>query len=267
MLLNKPQLVDLKKHGFDIIDVDFKDYLFACNKSNLYKWIKYIACEYGDADQVIKSSHIFCLLKWNSEYLDCIFSMKTIFNSFLKFYLKGSKYEAATYGQIMDNYDDIFNEREYNNFCLRKEIDVLIIKKLFTLIDSFAKYTHTIGNYMPCPDNKYNVIKGYGKGYKYFQDRIEKVWKYLHSDKNISFKEFNDKKQIYKCWFDKVNKSLYIDEIIKNESKLLLFDWSDKNGCFLKEMTNEKHLNDYLKYLELVINLIKNRSELIEKLL
>ena len=32
-------------------------------------------------------------------------------------------------------------------------------------------------------------------------------------------------------------------------------------------MTNEKHLNDYLKYLELVINIIKNRSKLIVKLL
>ena len=89
----------------------------------------------------------------------------------------------------------------------------------------------------------------------------------MYSDKNINFNEFNDKKQIYKCWFDKVNKNLYIDEIIENRNKLLLCDWIDKNGCFVKEMTNEKHLNDYLKYLELVINLIKNRSKLIEKLL
>ena len=266
MLLNK-SLIELKKQGMDITEIDFKDYLFITNKTNLYKWVKYIACDYGDADQVIKCFRIFDILKWNSEYIDCIFSMKTIFNKFLKFYLKGSKYEAATYGQIMDNYDDIFNEREYNNFCIRNGIDFSLVEKIFELIDVFAKYTHTIGNYMPCPDNMYNAIKGYGKGYKYFQDRIEKVWKYLYSDKNISFKEFNDKKQIYKCWFDKVNKSLYIDEIIKNESKLLLFDWIDKNGCFVKEMTNEKHLNDYLKYLELVINLIKNRSKLIEKLL
>lgn len=59
-------------------------------------------------------------------------------------------------------------------FCHKNSIDETILKNCLIQQERFASNTNTLGNYMTCPDNKYNTIKGLS-GYTFFNDRIELI--------------------------------------------------------------------------------------------
>lgn len=76
--------------------------------------------------------------------------------------------------------------------------------------------THTIGNYMPCPDNTYNGKKGGGDGYVYFQDRIELI---IDAIENKKYVDYLGRKTIYRwrVWFDSKKKEYILDEIVQKK--------------------------------------------------
>ena len=256
---------------------DFKDCLFHehlltgdLKYRNLKKWIRYAAVEYGDADQVLKTSinkRLLCeKLEWDDcKYIDCIFSFKTFFNAFLRLYFKGS---VPYYGELLDNFDEFFSDSKLEDFqneygLSEKELDDFLVQ-----INKFAENTHTIGNYMPCPDNTYNGIKGSGDGYVYFQDRIELLCDAIASDK---YEDYIDKEtsKRWKEWLERNTKKYCIEEIMKRQEELLKFKCPFiKKGRFtIFAMNCKNNIIDYTKYLVAVNSIIRNRTErMIEKL-
>ena len=211
--------------------LDLKDWILIndVEDDDLKKWIKYRAMNYPDADEVLKiyddMGCILVELGWygsdvnqKEQYIDCIFSMATFFNAFLRFYASDNKISASGriyYAQLLENYDDIFDEDYKRRFCIKHNIERNEdITELLAQIKLFARNTHTIGNYMPCPvnrnnepDNKYNKLKGFGKGYKYFKDRSELLYLELLDPKHPEY--LSDRRDAWKNWFYNNKKYCY----------------------------------------------------------
>jgi hypothetical protein len=251
--------------------VDFKDCLFHeyllmedLKYRNLKKWIRYAAVEYGDADQVLKTSNnsqLLCeKLEWDDcRYIDCIFSFKTFFNAFLRLYFKG---DMPYYGELMDDFDEFFCDSNMEEFRKEHGLSKNELENFLVQINIFAMQTHTIGNYMPCPDNLYNGIKGSGDGYVYFQDRIELLWDSIDLGKHEDYigKETSER---WKEWFGCNTEKYCLNEIKKRRSELLRFKCpSMKKGRFtIFVMKNKNNIIDYTHYLAVVNSIIRNRTE------
>ena len=258
-------------------NMDFKDCLFReqlltgeLKYKNLKKWIRYVAVDYGDSDQILKTSvskQLLCdKLGWdNCRYIDCIFSFKTFFNAFLRLYFKGI---MPYYGELMDNFDEFFSDSKLKDFQKEYGLSKKELDDFFAQINMFAMQTHSIGNYMPCPDNTYNSIKGHGHGYVYFQDRIELLYESIDLGR---YEDYIGKETIkkWKAWFDCNTEKYLLDEIVKRRGDLLKFECpSIKNGRFtIFAMNNKNNIIEYTQYLVIVNSLIQNRTEkIIEKI-
>lgn len=246
---------------------DFKDCLFKQNDNdalfpNLKKWIRYSAVDYGDADQVLKIPENEETLKkigWNSiKYIDCIFSMRTFLNAFFRMYFD-SKIPYG--GELLDNFEEYFSEKALDNFSNREKIDTNTINSLFEAIDTFAIYTHTLGNYMPCVDSYYNGIKG---NIENFQDRIELLYQDLCTSASTILEESIRSK--WKKWFDDNSKLLFLDQILECQ-KLLEFKCSSrKQGKYtIFFMSSEQDLKNFTDRLSTINDLIIQRNKEIYK--
>lgn len=213
------------------VQVDFKDCLFhesiikgERKYLNLKKWIRYSAVDYGDADRVLKTAEnrkvLSDKLGWdNCKYIDCIFSFKTFFNAFLRLYFQGA---IPYYGELMDSFDDFFCDTKLNEFQNKYKLSKKELCEFFFQLNEFAMRTHTIGNYMPCPDNTYNGKKGGGDGYVYFQDRIELI---IDAIENKKYVDYLGRKTIdrWRVWFDSKKKEYILDEIVQKKDELMKF--------------------------------------------
>ena len=253
----------------DIYIKDFKDWIindFEYNDSgdlnNMKKWVKYRASDYPDADWVLKINDEYgCILEkleWynntineKDRYIDCIFSMATFFNAFLRFYAPGYIY----YGQLMDEFGEIFSDKKRDDFCQKNQIEKSNLSTLFYQLNRFSRNTHTIGNYMPCPDNKYNFCKGSSskgyRGYQLFKDRIELLYQELKNPQQADYIEKNRRKQ-WVDWFDKNESVLHLNCFFEN-SRILDFR-------FNKKIMGVQDIVPYSKYLEEVNGIIESRG-------
>ena len=214
-----------------------------------------MAVDYGEADQVLKSGEILYELNWNisnNKWLDCIYSFKTYFNAFLRYYLNG---KMERYGYILDHYDVIFSQTRKESFAKENDIDTQLLNDLFKELNKFALNTHTIGNYMPCPDKDYNSIKGF-YGYKYFQDRLDLLYIELLTPKHLDYSKLNNKRKKYKKWLDGNKKLLHIEDFIKNDG-LSFICKAKKQSCI---MNDKEDLKNFFKYLQVINSLIIDRG-------
>lgn len=259
---------EAKKSTEDLFD--FKDCLHVETKyNNLKKWVRYKAVNYGDADQVLKTAanrDVLLKMGWpTTDYIDCIFSVKTFFNAFLRFYLDN---EIPCDGELLDYFDEYFSKESLQKFAKEKNIDEIQLKEMMIQLDSFAKNTHTFGNYMPCPDEKYNSIKGFGKGYEYFQDRIELLFKELDDNKYSDYINESTRTQ-WQTWF-KDNKdnndNLLLDSMLNNKI-LLKYKCPSRKGRdgVVFAMEEPDDITEYASYLKEVNSIIENRTKLLMK--
>ncbi len=268
----------------EIGTLDFKDWLFSESVfgedvpvDNLRKWIRYMAVDYGEAHNVLKIKdkeygNIFERLGWcntsgSKMKIDCIYSVKTYINVFFRYYFDG---KLPSYGYIMDYYDTLFSNEQLRAFANKNGIKESIINELFIELNKLAKNTHTIGNYMPYPPNvnknNYNRIKGYEKGYVYFQDRIELLFKALSDN---LYPDYIDEKcrEAWKEWFNNNKEILFINNMLENK-ELLSYSCrtkTNKNGKVMLLMDNESDINNYLRYIKKVNELIQERGSSIQK--
>lgn len=249
MKLYRENLVTLIGREY-IENCDFKDWIIQedLKVDNLKKWIRYYAGNYPDADCVLKMSDggsIITELGWddmaistNHNYLDCIFSMATFFKAFLRFYVP----EYMPYmSQIYENYDNVFSNDTKNDFCKKNHVARSKLDDLFKQLNDFARNTHTIGNYMPCPNNRYNFLKG---NYLKYKDRLE-----------LFYPEIQDEK--IRDWFCENKEKLKLNGILEN-SILLDFKFKGKTMC-------GDDIVPYTNYLKEVNAIIKERGKEIIK--
>lgn len=252
----------------DISKKDFKDWIIKTpvynnsgDLNDMKKWVKYHACDYPDADCVLKINDEYgCILQkleWYNDtinekymYVDCIFSMATFFNAFLRFYAP----EYLYYGQLMHDFDEIFSDDERDKFCHKNKIKESDLSNLFVELNRFSRNTHTIGNYMPCPDNEYNSFKGY-RGYNLFKDRIELLYQELKNPMLDYIEE--DRRKRWIDWFDRKESVTYL-KFIFEEKKLLKF-------TFNKIIMGVNDIIPYRNYLKEVNNIIENRGNMLVK--
>ena len=248
----------------NVTKLDFKDWIMLfddCEDNlkkfkNLKKWFKYKSCDYPDPDCVLKQNAPKCFavkLKWYAEtekpeknFIDCIFSFSTFFKAFLRYYAN----EYMPYiGQVYENFDKIFSDKNIDNFCKEQEIERELLDSLFEQLNIFAHNTHTLGNYMPCPDSGYNAIKG---NYFKYKDRLEILYKDIQDSSKTECKWIN--------WFDEEKiKELELTNIIENE-KLLEFKF---NGNKMRK----DYIKPYMEYLETINTIIEERGKsLVKKL-
>lgn len=101
---------------------------------------------------------------------------------------------------------------------------------------------------MPCPDYKYNAIKG---NYFKYKDRLEKLYVDIRNPLKNEFR-WND-------WFcDNCEKDkLCITNILDNQ-KLLAFEF---NG----NKMGKKYKNSYAEYIETVNDIIEERGKILAR--
>ena len=244
--------------GEDLVEffnVDFKDKLSyrglgedITKYSNLQKWMIYKSYKNKDADIIIKNNkQLLKALGWEQyEYFDCIFSLGTYFGLISRQF-PNENYNASDVRNMKpDKGFDIYNvldKKAIIDACPKlseKQLD-----RLASALSGFARSTHTIGNYMPCPDNKYNKEKGFPM--TRYNDRIE--WLY-------------DSSSEYKEWFDKDEnkKILHLEEILNNqELKKLKKLPCQKNVRKL----NIDNIPSLIEWMEEVNDLIQNRTNIL----
>lgn len=236
--------------------------------SNLIKWLRYDVSQKKDADIIIKINNIDRELNWYSEdtknrYLDCIFSMNTHLNMFLRMYCPRA---AKSHEWLLVNFDLVFSDKEIQCFCDKiKKYDsgesMKQFMKCMDEVDIFARNTHTIGNYMPCPDNEYNRIKGF-IGKWVFNDRIELLLEELDNPGDNS--KAKGKVVEWKCWFKKNAERLKLEELCtrtNTRKKLSLFP------LHIKATFEPDDISRFANYLEIVNDWIERRtSNLIEQI-
>ena len=248
---------------------DFKDCLFQENATsnvlypNLKKWFQYMIEDCGDADQVLKTNTNRIVLKqlgWNITYIDCIFSMKTFLNAFLRWYFNG---KIPSYMSIYELFNNFFSKDAIKKFSDENDIEEGVVFNLLGQLELFAKLTHTLGNYMPCIDSSYNSIKGFGKGYIYFQDRIELLYDELVNQKYDDYAELDsERREFWKEWFEESKDNFYLNDMLENK---ILKEFKcpcikGKNHTLYK-MCSSQNLEDYTNYLNEVNRLIIERNE------
>lgn len=234
--------------------LDFKDWIMSCAdcEDNLKKWIRFKYCNYPDPDEVLKQNAPKCVavkLKWYCEkekidnyYIDCIFSFATFFKAFLRYY--ASDYMPYM-GQIYENYDILFDNKYKDDFCETQSIGRVCLDELFKQLNVFAKNTHTLGNYMKCPDGKYNAVKG---NYRKYKDRLE----LLYQDIQDSSKEESH----WSTWFNDNKEKLKIAEILKNTELLKKFEFK---GCKMRK----EHIKPYTEYIKTINVIIEARGKVL----
>ena len=86
-------------------------------------------------------------------------------------------------------------------------------------LNRFDKNTHTLGNYMSCPDNKYNNLKGL-LGYTMFNDRIELILNGLKlHDKEILDEFIEIPRSVnWTTWFNDYIINLNLQSLFENDS-------------------------------------------------
>lgn len=195
-------------------------------------------------DIILKSNpKIFEKLNWNGKYIDCIFSMQIYFDMFLKMLNNNiPKRSKIDYNQI-ELYKLNANNIEFDTKSLEKELE------------DFARNTHTIGNYMPCPDGDYNRIKGWS-GKWHYNDRIDLLFSDINNPMCKTEKGnllLENKNIVWKEWFEKNKEDLCLKEIL--ESKELL-----KYECKKSMSFRIEDIKWYKEYLVEVNRLITNRT-------
>ena len=202
---------------FGILSVDFKDKLGYRTEirdiekmSSVQKWFIYDNYAKRDADVVIKNNKLLReILGWDTDMLDAIFSARQIINTLLR-----------TIGQEINADDMLDGRKEIYDIIDGKAITQILhnageehvrmwhnrFKKHF---EKFCENVHTIGNYMPCPDNVFNTFKGFNRWH--YNDRLD----LLYTD--ILERECKNERGEYvmtleqqtqwKAWFDENQKS------------------------------------------------------------
>lgn len=240
-------------------------------------WLRYQLFPCKDADSILKNPTLLKQLKWPHDktiYIDCIFSMKTYFNMFLRMYnIKA----AQSYAWLLLYFDDIFSLENISKFCHNNSIYESTFFDCLTQQERFARNTHTLGNYMTCPDNKYNDLKGLS-GYTIFNDRIELI---LNSLTKIECDEIQfigeQRRDKWLAWFNQNINTLQIHTLFVGNT----FDNLNSNNVkadFLifplhKEKINKSYkfvpseLQAYTAYLSSVNDWIENRSSCLNALI
>ena len=95
---------------------------------NIKTWLRYQLFPCKDADNILKDSDLLKQLKWphgKNIYIDCIFSMKTYFNMFLRMY---NIKTVQSYAWLLLYFDEIFSHENISEFCHKNSIDETILK-------------------------------------------------------------------------------------------------------------------------------------------
>ena len=224
----------LKYKGFN---KDIREY------SNLQKWMIYHSYN-RDADEVIKKNKE--LLGWGEyEYFDCVFSFQTYFGLLCRLFLKKKKTASEIRNMPSDKNFGIYD-------VLKKEDVIEVIKKCSTddceewasrlekAVNEFTYNTHTVGNYMPCPDGEYGIRKGLPM--TVYNDRLELLYCSTKTKKE------------WKDWIDKNADNFGIRPIIESEDLKKLPLQGNKR-------LNPGRILDYIVWMEEANRLITSRTE------
>lgn len=288
---NFSDYIYINRNNNNLENIDFKDLFIELNEwfldtekdevyPNLRKWIRYQSLG-EDADIKLRTPgenlDVISKLNWYEKntkpkyrYLDCIFSLKTHLNMFMRLY----EPRGVNHLWLLENLNYVFSDIKINEFCCNNVNDrnntdietiIKIVKDCIKGMELLAKYTHTIGNYMPCPDSKYNGIKGF-KGHRYFNDRIELILKELLCIDHVNLID-DDTAKDWKKWFDENMVKLSLTELFKVINNKNSYSSEFKEELINFQLHNKKfsieELQQFQEYLTVVNKWINNRGKIL----
>lgn len=253
---------------FQMINLDFKDQLDyeieigdLHNLSNLQKWLIYDKHEKKDADIVLKKNHsVLNALGWDGTRLDAIFPVRQIL--YTLFETIGQDKEDI---KLLDGPEEVLDiidgKKLYQELKLHHigspRAWINILKKE---LEQYCKNVNTIGNYMPCPDGKYNGVKGW-RGKWHYNDRIDLLYSDLLEPKCKNANGMDiinaEQRKNWKEWFSANKDDLFLTEILDDNTRKIL----GKFGCIKKQEYTDEELRELPDYLRAVNELICHRNE------
>lgn len=255
-----------------ILSDDFKDELGYkveikgfYNMSAVQKWLIYDKYRKRDADAVIKNIYFADMIGWWDKNdvvrLDAIFPVRQIIRTLLK--TIGQEIDVDT---ILDGRKEIYDI--INDNALTKKLhDAGIgnhVGSFKQQLEQLCKNVHTVGNYMPCPDNAYNRVKGFCE-WKY-NDRIDLLYSdiFVPQCKKANGDYFipQEQRENWKAWFEKNKEGLYLTEILDEKTR----DELGKFNLIQHKTFSSDELRKLPEYLKKVNQLIEHRSEKIKVL-
>lgn len=243
---------------------------------NIKTWLRYQLFPCKDADNILKDSDLLKQLKWphgKNIYIDCIFSMKTYFNMFLRMY---NIKTVQPYAWLLLYFDEIFSHENISEFCHKNSIDETILKNCLIQQERFASNTNTLGNYMTCPDNKYNTIKGLS-GYTFFNDRIELILNAFINKEYDKIQFIGERNCDWIEWFNQNINNLQLQTLFVNDTFDNLKTCKIKQEFLAFQLHNKKiknsyrfvpsELQTYTAYLTNINKWIENRTSCLNTLI
>lgn len=232
--------------------------------SAVQKWFIYDNYAKPDADVVIKNNKLLGeILGWDTDMFDAMFSARQIINTLLRTIgqkintddmLEGRKeiYDiigGAAITQILRNAGEEHVRMWHNRF-----------KKYF---EKFCENVHTIGNYMPCPDNVFNTFKGFNRWH--YNDRLDLLYTDIlerkHKNKRGEYIMTSEQQTQWKAWFDENEKKLFLTDILDEENL------GELGKFHIKQMTfSDEELKKLPEFLHKINELIELRSLIIRTL-
>ncbi|MCH5205973.1 MAG: hypothetical protein J1F09_03400 [Oscillospiraceae bacterium] len=252
---------------YRIIFLDFKDELKYGKEiegfkemSAVQKWFIYDKYAKSDADVAIKRNKLLAsVLGWSVTHLDAIFPVRQIIKTLLK--TIGQEIDVD---QLLDGKKEIYDIIDGKALTAKLhdagEAHVRSWHNFFSeQLEKLCRNVHTVGNYMPCPDENYNSVKGF-KGKWHYNDRIDLLYsdileprcKKENNEYIISPKQRND----WKDWFDKNKENLFLTEILDGEIR----DELGKFGYIKKTDFSDEELKELPEYLKTINILIECRT-------
>jgi len=250
---------------------------------NIRNWLRYriinllLGSNIFDCESSSEAKEVYRLLGWNQETaFDNINSFQTIWttvigkfcSSMMNQYYKNEKNEYELFAQslLMKANSLLFNKSTLATklWQLHHVEDFQIPTDILNELSRLAHNTHTIGNFMPCPEHYYNHIKG-----NFENDCDDRIDLILTRIKNFS------SSIVYRNYYNHTKKYLTKEELEKilnwfNKDKIdtyLLGDYLKWNGKLiinspnsLNRITKTTEKDDIYYYLKYVNNLIKKRS-------
>ncbi|MCR5733037.1 MAG: hypothetical protein K6G22_00390 [Lachnospiraceae bacterium] len=231
------------------------------NYSNIKKWIIYDYYKPCDADKPIRDNGIFCELGWdNPEWIDAMFPLRMILTGLISTF--PTEYASVKNRKRLYNIQKIKEKEDFGVYDLldykmikqcigkiRKTDSDKCIERFQTALENYSKNVHTIGNYMPCPDNKYNKTKGYSGIWKY-NDRLDVLYRFI----NENSQQYMDRM----AWFEKNRKKMHLEDILSQcETAPELTNLPVQK----KVRFDEKQIYNLIEWLERVNILIEARGK------
>lgn len=224
-------------------------FIYEENASPIKNWLRYRIVNVildmkhqpiFDCDSCQMTKRVFRQLGWPENEIDTIDSFKRLWTRSLQLFCYDvtKKYYAEKREEYENKAIELLRKNDILTESLKvKELAVYLWqidnlanykermdKNIYSLLENFARFTHTFGNFMPCPKHPYNEVKGFhAKTYDFLDNMLiqmkSRTLVYIKNNRFVTVPKTTV--DAWEKWFDDNMSDLFIEETDYSLSTLI----------------------------------------------